>query len=561
MTKRIFQSTMLVAGVILAASLVIIMGCLYAYFDKMTEQQLNEALTLAKHGVEKNGMDYLEELNSTRYRLTWISETGSVIYDTQVDAGNMENHGDREEIQKALEHWEGGSSRYSTTLLERTLYQAVLLNDGSILRASISHATAWGLVMGMIQPIIYVLIAALILSGILANQVSKRIINPLNRLNLEHPLENDVYEELTPLLTRIHQQRQQIERQVSDLRRKSDEFAQITRSMNEGLVLLNQKGVILNINPAAMKLFHMDDTCIDKDFLTMERNADVNHALRGALTNGHSEVCLERDGKEYQLLIRRIESDGSIIGAVMLSFDISDQALAQRTRREFTANVSHELKTPLQSIMGSAELIENGIVKPEDLPRFVAHIHTESKRLLTLIEDIIRLSQLDEAQELPFAEVELRSMADEVADTLQTAALKKNIAVTVAGKEVRIQSVRQLIYEIVYNLCDNAIKYNKNGGSVEIDVHRQDKNAILTIKDTGIGIPIEHQERIFERFYRVDKSHSKDSGGTGLGLSIVKHAVKYLGGAIELKSQPGEGTVIQVTLSDMKQDKDNHSSL
>lgn len=548
MTKRIFQSTMLVAGAVLTASVLIIMGCLYNYFDKIVEQQMKEALILAVQGVENNGVDYLNELASSTYRLTWVSAKGDVIYDTQVNANELENHGNRKEIKEALESREGFSLRYSITLLERTIYQALRLKDGSVLRISISHLTSWILALGMLQPILIVFFGALILSGILAQKVSKRIMEPLNNLDLECPLNHDVYEELTPLLTRIHQQRRQIEWQIQELQHKNDEFTQITQSMTEGLVLLNQKGFILNINPAAMKFFHTDHTCIDRDFLEIERSEEVSQALKIAMTNDHSEIHLEREGKEYRLSISRIESNGEIIGAVLLIFDISEQTFAERNRREFTANVSHELKTPLQSIMGSAELIENGLVKQEDLPRFIGHIHTEAKRLVTLIEDIIRLSQLDETQELPFEEVNLLVVVNEVVASLHDEALKKNITIDVTAEEVYIHSVRQLVYEIIYNLCDNAIKYNKMEGKVEISIQKDEQKVILTVKDTGIGIPVEHQMRVFERFFRVDKSHSKESGGTGLGLSIVKHAVQYLNGTIDLESVLGEGTTIQVIL-------------
>ena len=546
MTKKIFQSIMLVAGAVLIASIVIIMGCLYDYFSAIEERQLEETLTLASHGVEKNGLDYLDGLDSSRYRLTWVSDTGEVFYDTQADPANMDNHADREEIREARESREGTSSRYSTTLLERTLYYAQRLEDGTVLRISVSHATAWVLALGMLQPIIIVLVVALILSGILASRVSKRVMEPLNRLDLEKPLENDVYEELSPLLTRINQQRRQIDRQMQELQRKNDEFTQVTRSMAEGLVLLNQKGVILNINPAARKLFRADSSCVDREFLTIERGRDVNRALATALLDGHGEISIEQDGKEYQIVVNRIESNGQVVGAVLLSFDRSEQAFAERNRREFTANVSHELKTPLHSIMGSAELIKSGLVKPEDMPRFVGHIRTEARRLVTLIEDIIRLSQLDEAQELPAETVDLLAVANEAVETLKDAAAMKNITVAVTGEAVVMQSVHRLLYEIAYNLCDNAIQYNVDGGRVELSVRQGEQGPMLTVTDTGIGIPLEHQERIFERFYRVDKSHSKESGGTGLGLSIVKHAVQYLHGKMELTSTLGTGTTIRI---------------
>lgn len=550
MTKKIFKSIMIVAGAVLIASLIIIMGCLYRYFSDVQEKQLEEELSLAAAAVEKNGQEYLEKLESREYRLTWVAENGDVIYDTQSDGKNMENHADREEIQEALRNKEGKSLRYSTTLLEKTLYCAKRLDDGSVLRISVSSATVWVLVLGMIQPIMIVVVVTLILSGVLASRISKHIMEPLNSLDLEKPLENDTYEELSPLLNRIYRQHKQIDMQLSELQRKNDEFAQITCGMTEGLVLLNEKNVILNINPAALKLFHTDHSCKGKDFLTVERSHDVSHAIQEAFSSGHSEIRMEHDGKEYQLHINRIESNGAVIGAVVFAFDITEAAFAERNRREFTANVSHELKTPLQSIMGSAELMENGLVKSEDMTRFVRHIRTEAERLVTLIDDIIRLSRLDEGCDMPFEYVDLYEVAKDTVMQLTDLAIVKNIEITVTGEPVSIKSVRRLLAEILFNLCDNAIKYNKDGGMVDVSIKRQGNFAVISVKDSGIGIPPEHQARIFERFYRVDKSRSKESGGTGLGLSIVKHAVQYLNGKIDLQSSPGEGTVIQISFQE-----------
>lgn len=554
MTKKIFKSIMAVAGAVLIASLVIIMGCLYSYFSNVQGKQLEDELSLAAIAVEKDGRNYLEELQSKEYRLTWVAENGDVIYDTQSDGESMENHADREEIQEALRNKEGKSSRYSTTLLEKTLYCARRLNDGSVLRISVSSVTIWVLVLGMIQPILIVVVVTLILSGVLASRISKHIMEPLNRLDLEKPLENDTYEELAPLLNRINKQHKQIDMQLSELQRKNDEFAQITYGMTEGLVLLNEKNIILNINPAALKLFHTKRSSIGKDFLTVERSHNVSHAIQDAFSSGHSEIRIEREGKEYQIHVNRIESNGIVIGAVVLAFDITEAAFAERNRREFTANVSHELKTPLQSIMGSAELMENGLVKSEDMTRFVGHIRTEAGRLVTLIDDIIRLSQLDEGCDMPFENVDLYEVASEVMAELADIAAAKDIEVTLTGKKVYIKSVRRLLTEIIFNLCDNAIKYNKNGGTVEVAISSQENSASITVKDSGIGIPPEHQARIFERFYRVDKSRSKESGGTGLGLSIVKHAVQYLNGKIELQSSLGQGTVIQIIFQQDKSD-------
>ena len=550
MTRKIFLSIMAAAAVVLLCSVLIIMGCLYDYFGGVQERQLEDELALAQTGVECSGKTYLKALEGESYRLTWIAPSGEVLFDSQADESSMENHAQREEVRQALETGEGQSSRYSSTLLEKTIYYAKRLTDGSILRISISRATAGVLVMGMLQPMLVVLAAALILALVLAKRISARIVAPLNRLDLEKPLENDTYEELSPLLTRINQQRRQIDAQLRTLQQKKDEFAQITASMNESLVLMNEKGTVLSINPAARELFHAEPDCVGQDFLTVERSHEISCAIRRALEEGHAELHVERGGREYQLDISRIESEGTVIGAVLLAFDVTEQAFAERNRREFTANVSHELKTPLQSIMGSAELIENGLVKQEDMPRFVGHIRTEAARLVTLIEDIIRLSQLDEGGELPFEPVDLKKLAEEASASLASAAAEKQVTIRVHGDDRQITTVRRLASEIIYNLCDNAVKYNREGGSVDVTIDGTAHGAVVTVQDTGIGIPPEHQSRVFERFYRVDKSHSRQSGGTGLGLSIVKHAVQYLGGRIELESQPGKGTTMRVHFPD-----------
>ena len=547
MTKRIFLSIMTAAGAVLLATLLIIMGCLYDYFGGVQARQLEDELSLASAGVETAGEQYLDTLTGENYRLTWVSADGTVLFDSQADKNAMENHAGREEIREALQTGDGKSSRYSDTLLEKTDYYAHRLTDGTVLRISVSRATLGVIVMGMLQPILVVLIAALVLAFFLARRISARVVAPLNRLDLDRPLENDTYEEIAPLLTRINQQRRQIDAQLRALQQKKDEFAQITGSMKEGLVLMNDRGTILSINPAACALFHTDSGCIGQDFLTVERSRELSLAIGKAMEQGHNETHLERYGREYQLDISRIESGGVTAGAVLLAFDVTEQAFAERNRREFTANVSHELKTPLQSIMGSAELLENGLVKQEDIPRFVGHIRTEAARLVALIEDIIRLSQLDEGGELPYEQLDLHAIAEETAQTLENAAAAKNVTLRVHGEKTPLCSVRRLVTEVVYNLCDNAIRYNRDGGSVDVTVRAVKDGAEVTVADTGIGIPQEHQSRVFERFYRVDKSHSRESGGTGLGLSIVKHAVQYLGGRIDLESTPDVGTRIRVT--------------
>lgn len=546
MTKKIFQSILLVAGCVLLASLLIIMGFLYDYFGGVEENQLRDELSLAAAAVEDGGTDYLSRLTADRCRLTWIAADGSVLYDTRTDAESLENHASRAEVSQALTTGTGESTRYSLTLMEKTMYYAQRLDDGTVLRISISRATVGMIAVGMIQPLLIVLIVALILSGLLARRLSRRIVDPLNSLDLEHPLDNDAYEELSPLLKRIHRQHVEIQTQLRELREKTDEFTQITGSMREGLILLDEHGSILSINAAAQTLFGADAQCVGRDFLTIERSHEISAAIQAAVTDGHSEVRAERAGRVYQFDISRITSDGKLLGTVILAFDITEQEFAERNRREFTANVSHELKTPLQGIIGSAELIENGMVKPDDLPRFVGHIHAEAARLVTLIDDIIRLSQLDEGDAMPTEPVDLLAVSQEAAENLHDAAAARDVTVSVTGQPSVIPGVRRLLYEVVYNLCDNAIKYNRGGGRVDVTVAADAGGSSITVADTGIGIAPEHQSRVFERFYRVDKSHSKASGGTGLGLSIVKHAVQYHHGRIELESTPGTGTTIRV---------------
>ena len=546
MTSKIFKSILCVALAVLMASLIIITGVLYQYFGTMQESQLRDELRLAAHATEQLGESYLENLDSDRYRLTWVSSDGTVIFDSHADAGSMENHGAREEIKEALVSGTGSSTRHSSTLTEQTIYEATRLNDGSVLRISISRATALVLVLGMLQPIIIVLVIAIALSAWLAHRMAKRVVEPLNKLDLEKPMENEAYEELSPLLHRIHAQHKEINYQLQTLKRKQDEFEQITGNMKEALILLDNTGRIVSINPAAKVLFGAGASCIGEDFLTIDRKQNIRLALEEANAQGHAGFRAKKNGREYQFDLSRIDSDGKNYGMVILAFDITEQVNAEKHRQEFTANVSHELKTPLQSIIGSAELMENGIVKAEDVPRFVGHIRKEASRLVFLIDDIIRLSQLDEGAEMPREDVSLKVLSEEVCATLADAAKLKDVSLEVTGDDGVINGVRRLLYEVVYNLCDNAIKYNNPGGHVKVSVAEQQGCVKLSVSDNGIGIAPEHQDKVFERFYRVDKSHSKQSGGTGLGLSIVKHAVQYHHGKIEINSEVGKGTTISV---------------
>ena len=548
MTGKIFRSSFAVAAAVLLVSAVLLLAVFYEYYGSIQERQLTDELELASVSVEQYGKDYLKQIKTDGYRLTWVAADGTVLCDTQAAAETMENHAGREEVQEALKTGRGESTRYSKTLTEKTSYYAERLDDGTVLRISVRYATVGAVLLGILQPILLVLLLALVFSAVLAHRLSRRIVEPLNAIDLDHPLDANAYDEVAPLLRRIERQHRQIDDQLLELQRKTDEFTHITQSMPEGLVLLDNKGAVLSINSAARKLFGAEDSCVGQDFLTLDRSLDVTQAIARAKDAGHSETRAELSGRIYQFDISRIDSGGETIGAVLLCFDITERETAEQARREFTANVSHELKTPLQGIIGSAELIENGMVKPEDMPRFIGHIRTEAQRLVALIADIIRLSQLDEGVEMPKENVELLSLAGEVAEDLRPAADKRSLTISVDGQTAVVFGVRRLLYEMLYNLCDNAIKYNRPDGSVRIHVESRAQDAVVSVLDTGIGIASEHQSRIFERFYRVDKSHSKASGGTGLGLSIVKHAAMYHGGKVELESQVGSGTEIRVTL-------------
>ena len=542
MTSKIFRSTVLVAVIVLLCSLGVVMGVLHNHFTQVQVEQLKDELSLAVTGTEQYGNAFLENVEADRFRVTWVDTDGTVLFDTQADQTIMENHADREEIREAMETGFGSAVRTSATMTEQTYYEAQKLKDGTVLRISTNQESALSLMIGMIWPIILIAVLSIGLSALLARRMARRIVEPLNKLDLEQPLKNEVYEEISPLLHRIHRQHNQIQMQVEKMKRKADEFNQITASMQEGLVLLDSYGKIVSINPAAQKLFETDGDCAGRDFLMIDRTRAMRSAVNDALDKGRAYARENRNGRDYQFDLSCIKSDDMVIGAVILAFDITERLNSEQMRREFSANVSHELKTPLQGIIGSAELLESGMVKPEDTPRFVGHIRKEAARLVNLIEDIIRLSQLDEGVELPTEKVDMLDLAEDVKEILDTSAAEMNVRVDVTGAGFAVMGVRRMLQEIIYNLCDNAIKYNVPGGSVTIHA----ENNRLVVSDTGIGIPAEHKDRIFERFYRVDKSHSKASGGTGLGLSIVKHAAAYHKAEIGLESTPGKGTTITI---------------
>ena len=547
MTRKIFKSTLGVAIITLVFSIGIITGVLYKYFDSAQQSQLRSELHLAAKATEELGKAYLDELNYNRYRITWVDKDGNVIYDSHVGTQSMENHGDREEIKEAFEKGEGSSVRYSDTLTEETMYEALRLEDGTVLRISISSATAFALILRMAQPISALLLLVVVLSACLTHYMAKKVVEPLNRLNLENPMENDAYEEVAPLLHRIHSQQCEIKCQMSLLEHRQEEFKQITENMKEALVLLDNKDKIISLNPAAKELFYVRDNYEDENLFSIDRKQEMRTAIEDVKKYGSASFIEKRNGKDYHFELSRIDSEEGIQGVVILAFDISDKLNAERNRREFTANVSHELKTPLQAIIGSAELLENGIVKEEDIPRFISNIRKEASRLVNLINDIIRLSQMDEKADMPQEEVSLYAIAEEIKEVLMEVAYKKNVAMEVSGAMGKINGVRSLLYEMLYNLCDNAIKYSKEEGYVKVVIEELEDGVSVSVKDNGIGIPKEYHEKIFERFYRVDKSHSKQSGGTGLGLSIVKHAVQYHNGNIMIESEPGEGTTFLIT--------------
>ena len=548
MTSKIFRSTVFVAALVLLSSLSVILGVLYNHFTDVQVAQLKDELSLAVTGTEQYGNAFLENVEADRFRVTWIDKDGTVLFDTQADQTAMENHADREEIREAMETGSGSAVRDSSTMTEQTYYEAMRLYDGTVLRVSANQASAWALMIDLLWPIVLIAVLAIGLSLVLARRMARKIVGPLNVLDLERPLANDTYEELSPLLRRINRQHLQIEAQMRKLRRKADEFSQITSHMQEGLVVLDKETNIRSINSAAVKIFGAEENSVGSSFFRLGGSNALRPALNDALDRGHGTATLAENGRVYRFDMSRIRSDGRLLGAVILAVDVTEAQNAEQLRREFSANVSHELKTPLQSIIGSAELLESGMVRPEDAPRFVGHIRREAARLVDLIEDIIRLSQLDEGAQLhegiapTMEDVDLLALAQEVKTILEPCAAEKDVRIEVSGQGFPLTGVRRMLQEVIYNLCDNAVKYNVPGGLVRVHVEGRK----LTVSDTGIGIPQEHQDRIFERFYRVDKSHSKASGGTGLGLSIVKHAVAYHNAKITLDSAPGKGTTITI---------------
>lgn len=546
MNKKIFFSSCLVAFTVLVISLVMSTGVLFTQFEKQVEQELKEESELLASVTEDAGVENISDYDFGSRRVTVIGKDGKVIFDSQADASKMENHSDREEFKEAALYGTGMSSRYSDTLTQKNIYYAIRLSDGSVLRLSAPHSTVFAIISDLIGPICIVVLLALILSAILAIKLSESILKPINALDLDNPENNKTYDELAPLLTKINRQKLVIDNQLHEAKQKQKEFKLITDNMREGLLVIDSNSDILTYNAAAEKLLDItDETSLAA--LKIYRSTQVIDAVDEALKGNNSECQITQHSRQYSLIANPVFRDGEIIGAVIVLLDVTEKAQREQLRREFTANVSHELKTPLTSIYGFAELMKDGDMKKEDMEDFAKSIYDETKHLITLVGDIIKLSALDEKSRFYEKEtVDLYALACETAERLKVDAAKKHVEIDVEGEKAEYFGVRQILTDIIYNLCENAIKYNCENGSVNISVTEKDNNIILKVKDTGIGIPQEHQERVFERFYRVDKSHSKEIGGTGLGLSIVKHGVMYHGGEISMESEPGKGTEITV---------------
>lgn len=547
MTAKLFRNSMAVAVSVMALSIILFMGVLYQYFSDQMMEALGTETWLVARGVELEGLNYLDGLDSEN-RVTWVAADGTVLFDSSTDSAAMENHGNREEIREAQENRLGAATRYSSTLAEQTLYSARRLSDGTVIRLASSQRTVWLLLLSMVQPILVILVLALLLSVVLASRLSRSIIRPIAELDLEHPEDCDAYDELAPLLTRIKRQNDTIKQQMGQLQQKQTEFSALTENMAEGLLLLDRQGRVLSHNPGALRLLGAEEPVGEVNALFLNREEHFRQAVDEVLEGHRSRQVLQMNGRCCQLLADPVWKDGEPAGAVLVLMDVTEQEKREELRREFTANVSHELKTPLTAISGIAEIMQGGMVKPEDIRDFAGDIYQEARRLIALVEDILRLSQLDEgAESLEREPVELLALSQEVARRLEPAARSAGVSVEVCGAPVQVQGVRRVLDEMIYNLCENAIKYNRTGGRVTLTVGQGAEGPEVTVADTGIGIPPEDQSRVFERFYRVDKSHSKEIGGTGLGLSIGKHGALLHNAQIYLNSQVDRGTSIRIS--------------
>ena len=546
MTSRIFKAICTVTLAVLLASLVLVMGVLYNYFSNSQLGQLRSLTSVVSRGVADEGAAFLSELESDRYRVTWIAADGSVLYDSQSDPAQMGNHLDREEVREALETGFGESARYSTTLTEKLLYFAERLPDGTVLRLSGAQYTTLTLTLAIVQPVLVIIAVAVVIALLLASRLSKKIVEPLNSIDLDEPLSSRAYPELSPLLERLDSQQRQLRQHAAELRRRKEELETITDNMSEGFVLLNEKGKILSINRRAAQTLGVSGDSAETIY-TCAVGAGVRELADSARGGLATERTLDIANRRYRFNTSPIMTDAAPSGIAMLIFDVTESEQAEQMRREFTANVSHELKTPLHSISGCAELLKDGMVRSEDIRRFSEQIYSEAQRMIRLVDDIIRLSCLDEGGKgMTREQTDLHALAEAVVESLRPTAEAAEVSLSLEGGSACLDGIPQLLSGIIYNLCDNAIKYNRMGGSVSVRVDGRAEEIVLSVSDTGIGIAPEHRQRIFERFYRVDKSHSKEVGGTGLGLSIVKHAALLHGAEIELESAVGAGTVVRV---------------
>lgn len=555
MNKKIFRSSLLTVCLVLAVTIALIMGLLFHFFEKQIQKELaNEAGFLA-HALENEGAGYFDSFDNKNNRLagnnriTWIDENGTVLFDSRADVSELDNHADRDEIKTAMKEGKGMSMRYSKTLTEKTVNYAIRLSDGSILRVSTEQYTVVTILMGMLQPILFIMFVALILTLVLSARVSKAIIEPINKLDLEIPENNDTYEELTPLLRKIADQKETIGEQLADARKKQKEFNLITENMSEGFLVIDADANLLTYNSAALNLLEITPPA-DRSVLLFCRAKEFRGVISDVLSGIKAENTMVREERSYSLIANPVYEKESVIGAVVVILDITEREKRDMLRREFTANVSHELKTPLTSISGFAELMKAGDVLENDVTDFSKSIYDEAQRLITLVNDIIKISELD-GQSIPYEKetVELYELSKEVIGRLEKEADKKNITFHLIGGRAEIIGVHKILEEMLYNLCDNAIKYNKENGTVDVLVNQTGDGVNVIVRDTGIGIPISHQDRVFERFYRVDKSHSKKVGGTGLGLAIVKHGALYHHAKLSLESTVDVGTVVTIAFS------------
>ena len=548
MTRRIFRAAMTVALAVLLAAMTLIVGVLHGYFQSRTAADLNQLAAAAARGAETDGLDYFDGLRVSS-RLTWVAEDGTVLYDNWQDAAEMENHSGREEVVQAQAQGRGTAERWSDTLEQKALYCAVRLNDGSVVRAASTQYSIWAMAAQGLQPMLLILAAAMALAAVLASRLSRSIVRPINELDLNDPDSGSggLYDELTPLLTRLRLQSREIRRQMEQLRQRQKEFTAITDNMSEGFLVLDTRTRVLSNNSAALRLLETDETPVpgETSALVLSREENFRRCVEEALAGRRSERMVRRENLCRQILASPVVQDGHLTGAVVVILDVTEREQRESLRREFTANVSHELKTPLTAISGTAEILENGTVRPEDVSHFAGNIHREAGRLIELVNDIIKLSRLDEggpdSADGAWETVELYPLARSVLEQVRPAAEKRSVTLTLKGGPAQARGVPQILEEMLYNLCDNAVAYNRDGGSVCVTAEQADGHARVTVEDTGAGIPPEVQDRVFERFYRVDKSHSR--GGTGLGLSIVKHGASYLGASVALHSEVGKGSV------------------